>query len=82
MIMMTCSHCPEHPWQIRKFNPSKHSIFTLEHQEEGEAAYSLLDQDLAEQGQGPSDQVPKEATKKNLKLGRSFTICGGNAGPL
>ena len=32
---MLCSHCEEHPWKIRSFNPDKRSIFSLEGEEEG-----------------------------------------------
>lgn len=34
MVPLHCSHCPEHPWSVRKFNPGKHSVFALNSDDE------------------------------------------------
>ena len=31
---MVCSHCEEHPWKLRSFNPDKRSVFALDESEE------------------------------------------------
>lgn len=95
------SHCPEHAWQLRKFNPTKHSIFALgevakeeeeEEEVEEEAAYNQLEipELVVDESVLPSSEMPSESAicssvqkslsiSQNLKLGRSFVVCGGNA---
>lgn len=89
------SFCSEHTWQIQKFDPSKHSIFSLEEElsEDGEeAAYSQLEVKEDENVKMPLLSPPlspqqssgdhKNKKTQRMNLGRSFIICEGNAGPL
>jgi hypothetical protein len=138
VLYIYTSFCPEHAWQVRKFDPSKHSIFSLQaefSEAEEEAAYSQLElkesvellpnatsspehssrelmsprqqgspgnssreqcsprhrehclpgHSSRQQGSpGRSFRSHKSPNKKtlNMKFGRAFTICEGNAGPL
>ena len=66
---------------MHKFNPGKHSIFVLGEEEEGEAAYCQVD-DKQESADSSTTPLHAENKKANVKLERSFSICGGNAGPL
>lgn len=38
------SHCGEHPWKVRSFNPDKRSIFALEEEGEEELWYAYSQQ--------------------------------------
>lgn len=78
-------------WQTHKFNPGKKSIFAIEdnaedeavieEEIEDEAAYSELVTESNEVSLSSSTCNTKQEVSKT-KLGRSFVICGGNAGPL
>lgn len=52
------SFCSEHAWQTQNFDPSKHSIFSLEEElaEDEEAAYSQLQ--VKDGGPDQNVQVP------------------------
>lgn len=89
-----CSSCSEHAWKIRRFDPSKHSIFSLKEEEE-EPAYSQLEVEDRDTDQNAklsfnpvispehrSGQHKLLRKTHSAKLGRSFTLCEGNAGPL
>lgn len=92
-FLFTGSHCPEHAWKLHQFNPNKHSIFAIEQEEtdesevEDEAAYNQLEQELGlNETDSPVPDIqtlPSEQKAVNisqdLKLGRSFVTCGGNA---
>ena len=62
---MLCSHCEEHPWKLRSFNPDKRSIFALEEEEEGgeQLCYAYSQQEEGEEvikGQVPLTQEVTE----------------------
>jgi hypothetical protein len=49
-----CSHCEEHPWKLRPFNPDKRSIFSLEGEELCHA-YSQQEEDETTSAGQPAD---------------------------
>ena len=60
---MLCSHCEEHPWKLRSFNPDKRSIFSLEGEEEGgEELCHAYSQQLGEGGTTPSAGQAADST--------------------
>ena len=66
---------------MQKFNPGKFSIFTVDEDEDLEPAYNQVE--LVPDLKGSVEGLQKALSKtQNNKLGRSFAICGGNAGPL
>ncbi len=83
-LIHPCSYCSEHAWQVHKFDPSKHSIFALG--EEEEPAYDQLEvippSSSAISAEQSSEHQQVVNRTPNVKLGRAFVICGGNAGPL
>lgn len=49
-----CSHCEEHPWKLRPFNPDKRSIFSLEGEEGGEELCHAYSQQGEEENESTS----------------------------
>lgn len=61
---MLCSHCEEHLWKMRSFNPDKRSIFSLEGEEEegGEELCHAYSQQLGEGVTTPPAASPADGT--------------------
>ena len=63
--VMLCSHCEEHSWIQRSFNPEKRSVFALEEEELCDA-YSQ---------QGEKEEVKGETPSMVTEIGNSTVIC-------
>ena len=62
---LLCSHCEEHPWKLRSFNPDKRSIFALEEEEGGEELCHAYSQQREEEEVKDKTPLTRQATEIN-----------------
>ena len=68
-----CSFCPEHPWETRKFDPGKYSVFALEEEdqlaEEEEKEENQLAKEMEEKEEEEEDKLAEKEEEKEEEEG-------------
>ena len=60
-----CSFCPEHPWETRKFDPGKYSVFALEEEDQLAEEEEKEENELAEEKE--ENELAEEMEEKEEK---------------
>lgn len=58
-----CSFCPEHPWETRKFDPGKYSVFALEEEDQLAEEEEKEENELAEEMEEKEEKEEEEKDK-------------------